>query len=46
MNTVFKFVKSYMWKPTFFQFTGATATVCLGFIFPAAIALRWVFLLI
>lgn len=28
-----------------FQFTGATATVCLGFIFPAAIALRWVFLL-
>ncbi|XP_039685452.1 amino acid transporter AVT6A isoform X2 [Medicago truncatula] len=23
-----------------FQFTGATATVCLGFIFPAAIALR------
>lgn len=29
-----------------FQFTGATATVCLGFIFPAAIALRWVFLLI
>jgi sodium-coupled neutral amino acid transporter 2 len=28
-----------------FQFTGATATVCLGFIFPAAIALRFVFLL-
>ena len=27
-----------------FQFTGATATVCLGFVFPAAIALRWVFL--
>lgn len=26
-----------------FQFTGATATVCLGFIFPAAIALRWDF---
>lgn len=26
-----------------FQFTGATATVCLGFIFPAAIALRSVF---
>ncbi|PNX58445.1 amino acid transporter, partial [Trifolium pratense] len=24
-----------------FQFTGATATVCLGFIFPAAIALRY-----
>lgn len=27
-----------------FQFTGATAAVCLGFIFPAAITLRWVFL--
>lgn len=25
-----------------FQFTGATAAVCLGFIFPAAIALRWI----
>lgn len=28
-----------------FQFTGATATVCVGFIFPAAIALRLAFLL-
>lgn len=28
-----------------FQFTGATATVCIGFIFPAAIALRCLFLL-
>jgi len=28
-----------------FQFTGATATVCLGFIFPAAVSIRWVFLL-
>lgn len=28
-----------------FQFTGATATVCLGFIFPAAISIRWIFLL-
>ncbi|KAB1206593.1 Sodium-coupled neutral amino acid transporter 3 [Morella rubra] len=28
-----------------FQFTGATATVCIGFIFPAAIALRLAFLL-
>lgn len=27
-----------------FQFTGATAAVCLGFIFPASITLRWVFL--
>lgn len=26
-----------------FQFTGATATVCIGFIFPAAVALRWVY---
>jgi len=25
-----------------FQFTGATAAVCLGFIFPASITLRWV----
>lgn len=25
-----------------FQFTGATSAVCIGFIFPAAIALRWV----
>lgn len=25
-----------------FQFTGATAAVCIGFIFPAAITLRWV----
>ena len=25
-----------------FQFTGATAAVCLGFIFPAAITLKWV----
>lgn len=24
-----------------FEFTGATATVCLGFIFPGLIALRW-----
>lgn len=29
-----------------FQFTGATATVCIGFIFPAAIALRLMFLLL
>lgn len=28
-----------------FQFTGATATVCIGFIFPAAIALRLAFLI-
>ena len=27
-----------------FQFTGATAAVCLGFIFPAAVTLRWVLL--
>lgn len=27
-----------------FQFTGATAAVCLGFIFPAAIALRYALL--
>lgn len=29
-----------------FQFTGATAAVCVGFIFPAAITLRWVWSLI